>query len=328
MNDLQPQVTSEGVVWLIVVAVCGGFTIILNTIVLLLLIRFRWLQTTSNIIIGSMVITDILGGIAAIVNCLQGLNVLNKLNHVECVIYITVDFTISTASSLHVIAASIERYIAIQYPLHHVTICRKSRILKGLLVVWVCSFCFGLTSLLADYNGICKIIHFSYSFLTVTMMLLMYHVPLIVLCGLYAKITYTVIQQRKRLDVLAVKQIPETIGTSSSSKNTIASATTKATNAEPSPHHQSRSSNNLKPFVMISAIVGSYILFWCPFTISAIISQIEMFTLPENPIIPRDIPLILYLKKLTYLNSTANPIIYFLLGKEFRSAARKIFARD
>ena len=77
---------------------------------------------------------------------------------------------------------------------------------------------------------------------------------------------------------------------------------------------------------MLSGIVGAYIVFWCPYMIATSIRYCEALFM-KTSIMPEDVPIILYLKKITYLNSTANPIIYFLLGKDFRRAAKKILAK-
>ena len=248
-----------------------------------LLFRFRWLRTTSNIIIGSMVITDILAGVVAIVNSLQGLNVLNGASYVACVVYTTIDFCITTASSLHVVTASIERYIAIQYPLHHVAICTKTNIIRGLAFVWFVSICFSLLSLMGNYNDVCLIISVSHPLIAVIMVIVIYHVPLVLFCGLFARISCTVIKQRKSISE------SNTTAQDSNQKAQTSQGTRMENNqgnkrilTPATKQTETKASSNLKPFILISSIILAYVLFWCPYTICVSIHQIRIYSQSEN----------------------------------------------
>ena len=261
---LIPYNSKAAEVWFMFVISSGIIAVILNTIILLLLFRFQWLRTTSNIIIGSMVITDILAGLVGIVSCLQSLDILNSASHTACVFYFIVDFSITTASSLHVVAASIERYIAIQYPLHHVTMCSKTRVMMGLAFIWFCSFGFSLIAVLGEYDGSCKVLNIYHPLLAAVLMYFLYHIPIIMFCWLYGRITCTVVKQRKSINNYRVHPQPTNMTSKAISTGTSTGPSTgttiPASAAVPTtPLPTAPQTTNIRPFVTISCIVGAYI---------------------------------------------------------------------
>ena len=123
-------------------SIASPFTIFLNVLVMVAVKIKRRLQTHPNILLACMAVTDLLVGlvvqplyITKTVFLIQG-----KGFHEFCDIEeaFTVSFTlVSTASLLHLVLISGERYLAMNHTFTHAYVVTKTRLMISSAVAWI-----------------------------------------------------------------------------------------------------------------------------------------------------------------------------------------------
>ena len=115
-------------------------TIFLNALVILAVTMKRRLQTNANILLACLAGTDLLTGlivypvaIAVDMKRIFGVGPFCTLEKLYLVALVLVSF----ASFSHLVLISVDRYIAIKYPLRYEDIVTKQRIKTGVALVWV-----------------------------------------------------------------------------------------------------------------------------------------------------------------------------------------------
>ena len=124
-------------------------TILLNALVIFVVATRRPLQTTSNILLACLAVTDLLTGlvvqpisIAVDVRRFFGIQPFCTLETV-CSIAL---FSLCYASLSHLVLISIDRYVAVKDALRYREIVSKKRITKGVLVAWSIAVVFTIQS--------------------------------------------------------------------------------------------------------------------------------------------------------------------------------------
>ncbi|XP_014681071.1 PREDICTED: probable G-protein coupled receptor No9 [Priapulus caudatus] len=117
------------------VIVCG------NALVVTAVVVTKKLRTTTNLFICSLAVADLLVGIAVLPYSLT-LEVLDEwlFDEVWCSLWLAIDVLLCTASILHLCAISLDRYIAIAYPMHYPRLMVPARGKALIVVVWVVAF--------------------------------------------------------------------------------------------------------------------------------------------------------------------------------------------
>lgn len=109
-----------------------------NSLVVLLILKYRDLQTNSNILIFTLALTDILVGL--VVQPAFGIYIAGKLKiQFFCKALITYLYTETFCVGLSLITLSViscERYFAIFYPYKYVSIVTKAGIIKLVALIW------------------------------------------------------------------------------------------------------------------------------------------------------------------------------------------------
>ncbi|XP_006820091.1 dopamine receptor 2-like [Saccoglossus kowalevskii] len=105
----------------LLLSILAILTVVSNTIVVVAIARIRSLRTITNSLIVSLAIADLIMGLItmplAIVNDIAGGQW--YLGHIACDFWMATEILSGTASIMNLSMISLERYIAIQYPLTH-----------------------------------------------------------------------------------------------------------------------------------------------------------------------------------------------------------------
>lgn len=115
--------------------------IIGNVLVVAAVAITKKLRTTTNMFICSLAVADLLVGVAVLPYSLT-LEVLDMwlFGELWCSLWLAVDVLLCTASILHLCAISLDRYLAIAYPIHYPRLMSSTRGKSLIVAVWLVAF--------------------------------------------------------------------------------------------------------------------------------------------------------------------------------------------
>ncbi|XP_017664993.1 PREDICTED: D(2) dopamine receptor isoform X2 [Lepidothrix coronata] len=172
-----------------------------NVLVCMAVSRERSLQTTTNYLIVSLAVADLLLA-TLVMPWVVYLEVVGewRFSRIHCDIFVTLDVMMCTASILNLCAISIDRYTAVAMPmLYNTRYSSKRRVTLMIAVVWVLSFAiscpllFGLNNTDANECIIANPAFVVYS------SIVSFYVPFIVTLLVYVQIYLVLRRRRKRV---------------------------------------------------------------------------------------------------------------------------------
>lgn len=123
-------------------------TIFGNTLILVSIRRFSWLQTPLNTLVGNLALSDMLIGVCFIpVHVLGVFLELNKFK-IMCLINLTILVTLLLVTLLSMLAISVDRYYSVAFPWKHRTSKRHVFVKMFIPVCWIVTVCFSCIPLL------------------------------------------------------------------------------------------------------------------------------------------------------------------------------------
>ncbi|XP_065508160.1 D(2) dopamine receptor isoform X2 [Caloenas nicobarica] len=173
-----------------------------NVLVCMAVSREKALQTTTNYLIVSLAVADLLVA-TLVMPWVVYLEVVGewRFSRIHCDIFVTLDVMMCTASILNLCAISIDRYTAVAMPmLYNTRYSSKRRVTVMIAVVWVLSFAiscpllFGLNT--TDENE-CIIANPAF---VVYSSIVSFYVPFIVTLLVYVQIYIVLRKRRKRVN--------------------------------------------------------------------------------------------------------------------------------
>nr|XP_033773265.1 D(2) dopamine receptor isoform X2 [Geotrypetes seraphini] len=174
-----------------------------NVLVCMAVSREKALQTTTNYLIVSLAVADLLVA-TLVMPWVVYLEVVGewRFSRIHCDIFVTLDVMMCTASILNLCAISIDRYTAVAMPmLYNTRYSSKRRVTVMISVVWVLSFAiscpllFGLNK--TDINNECIIANPAF---VVYSSIVSFYAPFIVTLLVYVQIYIVLRKRRKRVN--------------------------------------------------------------------------------------------------------------------------------
>ncbi|XP_029984546.1 trace amine-associated receptor 1-like [Sphaeramia orbicularis] len=273
-----------------IATICG------NLLVIISIIYFKQLHTSTNYLILSLAVADLLVGVLVFpLSMTYTVTSCHYHEHIVCKIRDSFDVALCTSSILNLCCISIDRYYAICHPLTYKTTLtvHVGRIM--ILVVWSISILIGICIIVAGFSqGTCEEMCSVDVVLANTMgPVFSFYLPTIIMLCIYIKIF-----------LVALKQA-----------NSIQSMRSGAT----------ASKMERKATKTLAIVMGIFLLCMTPYFL-CIVFQPLAFDPPPLPVIET-------LNWLTLSNSMLNPFIYAFFYSWFRSAFRmtisgKIFQGD
>lgn len=310
------------VIFILILDVCG------NWLVIGAILRYRRLRTITNYFIISLAVSDLL--IAALSMPFRIHHTLKSLcwdlGKTICEFWVFVDLLCSCASITNLSLISIDRFLALTFPLSYRSIMTKCRAIAAIAFVWGYS---GLVASLSFMNwsadastsaiGECKKTDRYYYTFAITAG---FFLPLIILVINYSMVFKVAFTQAKKLQQLK-------------SASSMEPAETSDADFSPDPRpsvisigrveRKRRKSivRELKATKTLAIVIGTFIVCWLPFFIIMFVVQFcELCLVNLTQFVA-----IVFVYVLPLLNSAVNPIIYSSFNSDFRSAFKDIFLR-
>ncbi|XP_048838402.1 LOW QUALITY PROTEIN: dopamine receptor D2a [Brienomyrus brachyistius] len=176
-----------------------------NVLVCMAVSREKALQTTTNYLIVSLAVADLLVA-TLVMPWVVYLEVVGewRFSKVHCDIFVTMDVMMCTASILNLCAISIDRYTAVAMPmLYNTRYSSKRRVTIMISVVWVLSFAiscpllFGLNNTATRSDALCVIANPAF---VVYSSIVSFYVPFIITLLVYVQIYVVLRKRRKRVN--------------------------------------------------------------------------------------------------------------------------------
>nr|7RAN_A Chain A, 5-hydroxytryptamine receptor 2A [Homo sapiens] len=303
-------------------------TIAGNILVIMAVSLEKKLQNATNYFLMSLAIADMLLGFlvmpVSMLTILYGYRwpLPSKL----CAVWIYLDVLFSTASIMHLCAISLDRYVAIQNPIHHSRFNSRTKAFLKIIAVWTISVgismpipVFGLqddskvfkegSCLLADDNFV-LIGSFVSFFIPLTIMVITYFLTI---KSLQKEATLCVSDLGTRAKLASFSFLPQS---SLSSEKLFQ----RSIHREPGSYTGRRTmqsiSNEQKACKVLGIVFFLFVVMWCPFFITNIMAVICKESCNEDVIGA----LLNVFVWIGYLSSAVNPLVYTLFNKTYRSA--------
>uniref|UniRef100_A0A3B3Q595 Dopamine receptor D2a n=1 Tax=Paramormyrops kingsleyae TaxID=1676925 RepID=A0A3B3Q595_9TELE len=171
-----------------------------NVLVCMAVSREKALQTTTNYLIVSLAVADLLVA-TLVMPWVVYLEVVGewRFSKIHCDIFVTLDVMMCTASILNLCAISIDRYTAVAMPiLYNTRYSSKRRVTVMISVVWVLSFAISCPLLFGLNNtGNCVIANPAF---VVYSSIVSFYVPFIITLLVYVQIYVVLRKRRKRVN--------------------------------------------------------------------------------------------------------------------------------
>lgn len=317
------------VIFILILDVCG------NCLVIGAILRYRRLRTITNYFVISLAVSDLL--IAALSMPFRIHHTLKSLywdlGETICEFWVFMDLLCSCASISNLSLISIDRFLALTFPLSYRSIMTKCRAVAAIAFVWGYS---GLLASLSFMNwspdaftcaiGECKKSDRYYYTFAITAG---FFLPLIILVINYSMVFKVAFTQAKKLRQLKSASSMEPTETSDADFRT-----------DPRPsvisigrvERKRRKSivRELKATKTLAIVIGTFVVCWLPFFIIMFVVQFCNLCLNNllyvNPTAAQFVSIV-FAYVLPLLNSAVNPIIYSSFNSDFRSAFKEIFLR-
>ena len=282
-------------------AIITAITLITNLIMLCFLIFVRKLHSMSNWILCSMFCTGLIYGLTYLLPRWVLFVPLKLHLSYACQILPLVGSALVVNFNLHLVLVSIDRYCCVLYPFQY-NMARAPIITRCAIVfVWLISFFMAsipLFTFLVPKIGICGIQLNSRSFhiYTLVTFILLFYLPLFILCIVYTRILWIVNIHTQRRDQILARH--ESVPTSIVRRN-------------------------LRAITYMMILIGLFMIFWLP----TMIHYLVLFPTIHLGIDDRAIVIGKIVRYISLAYPAINPLLYAYFTPCIRSEIYRIFAR-
>ncbi|XP_039674275.1 trace amine-associated receptor 13c-like [Perca fluviatilis] len=272
-------------------------TVALNLLVIISISHFRQLHTPTNLLLLSLAVSDLLVGLLLMPVEIIYIEACWFLGDIVCTLYYLVDYIITSASVANMVLISVDRYIAICYPMHYPTKVTKRRVQISVCLCWILSgfyrilllhdhleqpgrssSCFGECVVVINYiEGVVDLV---FTFI----------IPIIVIIVLYFRVFMVAVSQARviRLQITALKA--QRSGTVTAKKKEVKAART------------------------IGVVIVVFLFCFCPYYFPTLAGQ-------DTSVDASAAPFEIWL---AHFNSCLNPVIYAFFYPWFRKSIELI----
>ncbi|XP_032365441.1 trace amine-associated receptor 13c-like [Etheostoma spectabile] len=269
-------------------------TVTLNLLIIISISHFRQLHTTTNILLLSLAVSDILVGLV-----LMPVEVLKKtscwfLGDFVCFLYNYLTSIITVSSIGDIVLISVDRYVAICDPLHYNTRITVNRVKLSVFLCWLYSACYSFFFVNDDltqpgrYNlcyGECVLV-IDY-FKGLIDLVLSFIVPVILIVSLYLGVFAVAVSQARAM------------------RSHITAVTLQHSVTPKAKKSQLKAARNLGVLVVV------FIICYSPFYCASLAGEVNALSAS-------------YVLFVFFCNSSLNPVIYAFLYPWFRKAVKLI----
>ncbi|XP_034741896.1 trace amine-associated receptor 13c-like [Etheostoma cragini] len=267
-------------------------TVTLNLLVIISISHFRQLQTPTNLILLSLAVSDFFVGLLMFfqIILIDGCWFLGDL---ICALYQYLAYVITSTSAGNMVLISVDRYVAICYPMHYSTKVTHKRVQVCVCLCWICSVIFQSLVLndslkqpgrFNSCSGEC--IFFTNYIAGIADVIFSFIVPITVIVVLYMRVFVVAVSQARAM------------------RSHVAAVTRQRSvkvNAKKSEIKAARS---------IGVVVVVFLICLCPYYCVAITGQDSLLNASSAAFV-----ICLY-----YFNSCLNPVIYAFFYPWFRKS--------
>lgn len=280
-----------------------------NTLILASLYRFSCLQTKTNAFVLNLAIADMFLAVLAMpFTLVSSIKYDWIFGNVMCQTAAVLNSIFCEASIMTLAFVSLERFLAIVYPLKYETLVTLKRVKMVIFYIWfqavVCAsstFVFSRYTFL-KFESICTV-DWGYKIgYTLMFAIVFLYVPFLVTAVLYCLILNTAMRQRRKIEVMK-------IGGILNDRKTI-----KRRNNDENGVKKTRKEH--KATVMIAIVVGTFCVCWFPHSVGVFCIL--------RPNCQWDDSFFVATTWLAMLNSALNSLIYGLMNRSFRRAFRSV----
>ncbi|XP_072163851.1 adenosine receptor A2b-like [Diadema setosum] len=300
-----------------------------NGLVLYVYASNQRLHSVTNYFIVSLAIADLFVGLFGVPFAILTSEGLPR-DFIGCVIMLNFLLWLCGASTFSLIGVSLDRYVAISYPLRYNVFITPLRALVAIVVCWIMAAIVGFLPVVGWHRGrpetpacvFIEIIDMNYMLFNAIMVI---YIPLVVMIVIYVFIFRAVRKQMRKIEpvTIAVTSKPATSGRNgTAADDEAAAAAREAEAAETARRRQKRFQTykkDLQAVKSVAVIVLVFMICWLPLSISNSISALFPHVVQPPNYVPVSIVL-------SHANSAINPFLY-AYGKEFRMGYRRTFAK-
>ena len=302
-----------------------------NCLVIGAILRYRRLRTITNYFIISLAVSDLL--IAALSMPFRIHHTLNSLcwdlGITICEFWVFVDLLCSCASITNLSLISVDRFLALTFPLSYRSLMTKRKGVAAIAFVWgysglIASLSFTNWSPDARTSANSECIKFDKYYYTFAITA-GFFLPLIILVINYSMVFKVAFTQAKKLQLLKSSAMEP----AEFSDNDVSPDPRPSVASIGRIERKRRKSilRELKATKTLAIVIGTFIVCWLPFFIIMFVVQFCPNCLGKIHPIGRQFIAIVFAYVLPLLNSAVNPIIYSSFNSDFRSAFKDIFLR-
>ncbi|KAM8745893.1 trace amine-associated receptor 3-like [Acanthopagrus schlegelii] len=132
-------VTSRSMVIKTLLSCISVLTVVLNLLVIISISHFRQLHTPTNLILLSLAVSDLLVGLVVMPPEIILMQSCAFLDNLSCALFYLFSFILISASVGSMVLISVDRYVAICYPLRYSSMITPRRVQIYLSLCWFCS---------------------------------------------------------------------------------------------------------------------------------------------------------------------------------------------
>lgn len=284
-----------------------------NLLILTAIYRFPRLRTFTNVFVANLAVADLLLALFGMpFTMVSSITYKWVFGDIMCKIQGFTNSLFCEASVLTLTFVSLERFIAIIYPLSYANLLTSRNVTISLCFIWmqglVCAsstFWFSKFTFL-EFEHICTVDWGFNPDYTITFTVVFFFVPCFIVVIFYSIILKTALRQQKRIGTLKVGEIQQ--------NDELKLPTTKKANLE----NFRKKRREHKATIMIAIVVGTFCACWLPHIIGMYCLIIPSCHWSSGFFITST--------WLAMLNSALNSAIYGLLNATFRRAIKSIIA--